>query len=57
MTQTSEAHIPETPADAIAAVIEQANQVILGKELPVRLALTCVVAGASPRIPIARLPP
>ncbi len=44
MTQTTEAHVPEQPGQAVHAVIEQANRVILGKEHAIRLALTCLSA-------------
>ncbi|MCG8324169.1 MAG: AAA family ATPase, partial [Thiotrichales bacterium] len=43
-TQTSEVLVPDQARHAINAVITQANQVILGKELAVRLSLTCLIA-------------
>ncbi|MDX1519960.1 MAG: AAA family ATPase, partial [Gammaproteobacteria bacterium] len=44
MTQTSEAEIQDPSSHTINAVIERANQVILGKENAIRLALTCLIA-------------
>jgi len=44
MTQTSEAQIPDPTNHAIDAVIREANQVILGKDQVIRLALTCLIA-------------
>jgi MoxR-like ATPase len=44
MSQTSEALHPDKTADAIQTVIRRGNEVILGKEQALRLALTCLIA-------------